>query len=237
MKHTKHHLASVVLVFTGAASSCLGALNWEGSSGVFMNPIAYPIAQKKVETAVHYIDLDNLGSIETFSVTGGIAPNVDLGFTRLTTDANGVRDQNILHAKWQFVKETPQAPAVAAWVLYRDTVGGKSSADIGLTATKVIPIGKNPLILEGGVRSTKAIGNGLFGFSSNRKLQLDAAIAYFVTKNVIIGTEYREQPDSRNWTDVAVRYQATKDLNIDLGIANFAPGINNQVALGVTYAF
>jgi hypothetical protein len=58
----------------------------------------------------------------------------------------------------------------------------------------------------------------------------------FVTPKLAIGTEFKQQINANTWKDLAVRYVVSKNLNIDAGIADLAPGLRNQYALGLTWS-
>lgn len=213
------------------------ALNWEGQTGVFLNPLAYTAAEGTHEVSGHFISVDSAGSVKSLSYTAGLKGNVELGYTRVFTDVAGVNDQNIVHAKWQFLPERDETPAVAVWALYRDAESGGSGTDFGVAATKIVMAGDKPLVLDLGVRYTDASGHGLFGFTGDEKLKLEGSIAYFVLPNLAVGAEFRQQPGTRTWKDLAVRYVVNEHLNIDVGLADLGPTIDNQLALGFTYAW
>lgn len=227
--------AALALGLLAASLAANAQLNWEGQGGVFLNPLAYPTPPGTVQASTHYIDLDRLGSVTTFSVSGGLAGGLELGYTRITSTAAGVRDQNVLPIKWRFAAETADLPAAAVTLIYRDLVGGKNATDIGLVGTKVLTLGATPVVVIVGARLTKGLGVGLFGVGDRTRLKWEASAAAFVTKRVALGLEVKEQIAGTTWTAVALRYDAGGDWNVDLGVANFGPAINNQFAVGVTW--
>lgn len=226
----------VVLAVMMTAGSAHAALNLEGQSGVFLNSLAYTTPTGKAEVSSHYVNMDNLGSISTFNVNTGLSRDLELGFTRLSSAVSGVNDQNVLLAKWQFKKETKSIPAVAFWTISRNLSGGSGSTDFGVSATKLLNFGKFPTVVDLGVRSTKGLGLGLFGFSDDRKLKLEGSFATFVTKNFAVGAEFKQQIGADAWTDIAFRYVASDSLNIDAGIADLGAGLGNQIALAATWS-
>ncbi len=223
------------LAFAVVSPAAFGALGLEGQSGIFVNPWAYTVAPEKTEAAVHFVSLDSAGNVTTYNVTRGLKGGVEIGYTRIASSVTGVSDQNVIHAKWQFLKEQKTLPAVSVWALNRDLAGG-SSPDFGLTATKFIA-GQNPLVVSVGVRSTKAVGLGLFGFADEKKTKLEASAALGVTKKLWLATEVKQQIGIRTWKDIAVRYNLNPHLNLDAGLANLGPTIDNQLALAATWAF
>lgn len=223
--------------FALAAAPARAALNWEGQSGVFMNALAFTLGANKTEAGYHFIDLDSVGNIHTASVTHGLGGKAEVGYTRVFTDVPGVNDQNIVHAKYQFLPETKDTPAAAVWVLHRDLVGAGSTTDYGVLASKVLSVIKDhPVIVSLGARSTKSLAQGLYGIG-DREMRFDGLVAVFVTQNLIVGGEFRQQVGSEAWGDIAARYIVNKNLNVDVGLANFGKGFRNQLALGATWAF
>jgi hypothetical protein len=220
-----------------AALPAAAQLSWDGQSGVFLNTLAFAAPRGSVQGASHYINLDPAGYLVTYGVAAGLRNGIEVGITRVNSHVTSVADQNVLQAKWQFVTETPVVPAAAAWATNRTIIGVGDATDVGITATKVLPVPKHPVIVSLGLRSTKALGNGLFGIAANRKVKWEGDAAVFVTSKLIVGGEFREQIAGRTWTDFAVRYLATDRLNVDVGVANFAPGLSSQVAAGLTWRF
>ncbi len=226
--------ATLVVLLALAADRSSAQLNWEGQGGVFLNALPFTTAPGRYEASTHYINLDRLGEVTTFSVAAGLRGNVEIGLTRITSGVSGVPSQNVVPVKWFFQTETPTRPAVAATLIARDLVGVGGATDLGLSAAKVVKIGTSTVLLDLGVRSTKVVGNGLFGKASGARIKWEGSAAVFVTKTLILGTEFKEQIGGRTWTDLALRYIASDRVNVDLGVANFGPAINNQVAVGVT---
>lgn len=232
---TATRLLLIAAVIVSVAAPAGAQLNYQGQGGVFINPLAYPTASGKLEVATHYIDLDGLGALSTYSLTKGIGKGVEIGYTRFASHVSGVNSQNLLHAKWQLISETPTRPAVAFSVLDRNLVGGANSAEAAVIASKAIPLGQQTLILDLGFRGTKAVGDGLFGIHNSWGTKWEGAAALALNKNVIVGTEFRQQIDGRSWSDIALRFTVNDHLNLDLGVANFAPGLNRQIAAGITW--
>ncbi len=218
-----------------AGAPVFGALNLEGQSGVFLNSLAYTLPANQMEVASHYVNLDVLGDVATYNFSLGVKDNLEFGFTQITSDVGSVADQSVLLAKYNVAKESKKSPAVSLWTIRRELEGGSSALDLGVIATKVYTVGKRPLIVDIGVRSTKALGLGLFGIGDDRELKWEGAVGYMVTPKLCIATEQKQQIDGETWKDIAVRYHASKHLNIDAGVADLGPGIDNQVAFALTW--
>jgi|GEM_PF-2792435 len=228
---------TILLATILSTGNAFAALHLEGQSGIFLNSIAYPVAPSKIEASVHYVDLDPLGSIYTESIAFGLKDNVELGYTHISSNVTGVKDQSLFVGKWQFAPETKQIPALSFLAAQRSLDGNGSSLDYGLSATKVVLIDKKPLVLDLGIRNTKAVGIGLFGWSKDRKWKSEGSFAYFILPNVAVGSEFKQQIDGQTWRDIALRYVASSSLNVDFGIADLGSAIDNQVALAVTHAW
>ncbi len=113
---------------------------------------------------------------------------------------------------------------------------GKHGTDVYLSATKLLLA--QGLLLNVTLRATKANQNGLLGFggaaSDRYSLQPEASIAYLLSKQWVIGAEYRSKPDKLNpsvlgaglreqdWKDVFVAWAPSKRVSltaayVDLG--------------------
>ena len=114
----------------------------------------------------------------------------------------------------------------------------RSGVDVYVSATKLF-LGSG-LLVNGTLRATKANQNGLLGFgsveSSSYSLQPEFSIAYLVSKNVVVGAEYRFMRNklalptptgnglrSEDWKDIFVAWAPTKNISltlayVDLGV-------------------
>ncbi len=228
-------LAAIIL--SALSGPCLAALDFEGQTGVFLNDLAYTAKASSIETSAHTVDLGSLGTVSTYNLDFGLQSNLELGFTRYVSAVTGVKDQDVFQGKWQFLAEKNSTPAVAVWALNRNLTNGPNDFEFGATATKVLPVVKqHPLILDLGVRATKSLGLGLFGVGDSRQARFEGTAAVFLTKKLVLGTEFKQQIDARAWHDIALRYVASPSFNIDAGIANFSSALDSQWALALTYA-
>lgn len=107
-------------------------------------------------------------------------------------------------------------------------VGGKQShgTDFLVSATKVV-LSKS-LVIDATVRFTKANQFGLLGFGgdkhSSRTAQFEGSVGRLVTRNLLLGVEYRTKPNNLNF--------AREDASYDL-FAAWAVG--HRVALTAAY--
>jgi len=181
-------LATVLL----APAAILNAqsLNFEGVTGVYLNPFAYtaPSTEKGLgmpSVAWHILDGGNvLGNFNTLSVTEGAFNRLEFGYTRDVHSQGGnalspvwSSGFNVVHAKFVVVPENAGKrnwlPAVSAGFIERAgvrNVGGylsaktTNNADFYLVASKTVTQVKGlPFILSGGVKDTNASLWGLAG--------------------------------------------------------------------------
>jgi hypothetical protein len=78
-------------------------------------------------------------------------------------------------------------------------------------------------LLHGGLRYSRAAQLGFLGYggaSTDRKWTAEAAVAFFPTREIAIGTEYRQMPDiipgipEDDWKDIFVAWFPNKHINI-----------------------
>ncbi len=122
-------------------------------------------------------------------------------------------------------KHNLDAPIIAA-------VGGRhaSGTDIYVAATKLLL--RQSILLGTTVRYTKANQNGLLGFGgdrgANRTVQVESTIGYQISRQLIVGGEYRWKPDNlsfareNDWKTAYAAYAISKNLTataayVDLG--------------------
>ena len=126
-----------------------------------------------------------------------------------------------------------------------NTLGAKrSGTDFYVSATKLF-LGQS-LLLNGTLRATKANQNGLLGYGAslggsqnNYSLQPELSVGYLLSKNVVVGAEYRFMRNqlvnagqaaglgnglrAQDWKDLYVAWAPTKNLSftlayVDLGV-------------------
>ena len=95
----------------------------------------------------------------------------------------------------------------------------RSGTDLYVSATKLF-LGQS-LLLNGTLRATKANQNGLLGYGSNGgngySLQPEFSVGYLLSKNIVVGAEYRSMRDKLQLATPAgngLRGDAWKDLYI-----------------------
>ena len=175
--------------------------------------------------------------------TGGTGALLGLGegFT-FTQDVVGVKVKLIGDAVYGQDRWLPQ---VAVGVQHKSNdqgaviaaVGGRDDegTDVYIAATMLFL--SESLLVNGTVRWTKANQTGLLGFGGDRnndiEPQFEGSVGYLVTRNLLVGAEYRTRPDNLGFAaeddafDVYAAYAFNKHVSltaayVDLGsIATF----------------
>lgn len=232
---TYTYIAIAVVTIISASVAC-AQVNWEGQTGVFLNPLAFDLSQNKLETSAHYLSLEPAGSLTTYGLTYGAFQNFEVGLTRAELAVGGLTSLDILHGKyvWAGKNGSPNL-GVGATVRLTES-GGPTTTDFYAVATKVFP-SKTPVIASLTVRNTNALGNGLFGKDTDRTFQLGGFLGVQATKRLIVGAEYYGQPKADDWLDLAARYIADDKTFVDVGLARINDTFDNQFAVAVTHVF
>ena len=136
-------------------------------------------------------------------------------------------------------------PQVAVGVQYKTNdqgaviaaVGGQDDegVDLYVAATKLFLA--ESLLVNGTLRWTEANQTGLLGFGGDAEgdpsLQFEGSVGWLVSRNLVIGAEYRTKPDNlsfaeeEDWMDIYAAWAINKNLSVtaawaDLGsIATF----------------
>ena len=182
-------------------------LGWEGSTGVFITPLAYtaaPSEGKKIANpaiAYHYLDGGPvLGQFSQFSITSGALGRSEFGYTH-TFHATGSNTSlsplwtdgfDTFHGKILLVKEnsgkTKWVPAISVGGVARiqvRNVGGvltskdTSNGDAYLAASKTVTQVKHlPFLVSAGVRGTNAQLFGLGGNAPNFSARAFGSVAF-----------------------------------------------------------
>jgi hypothetical protein len=209
MKRTSIFVYGVaVLALAAGAPAWAQSLNWEGQTGVFITPLAYPAASpanniSKPIVAYHFLNAGPvLGNFHTASVTAGLFKRAEFGYTRAFHQEGGTAGLsplwnggfNIVHGKVNLVPENAGKqnwlPAVSAGFVARNGIENVSgslahtrynSGDFYVVATKTVTQTKKlPLVLNLGYKATNASVFGLAGVAPAYKGRLFGAAAFVV---------------------------------------------------------
>jgi len=145
-------------------------------------------------------------------------------------------------------------PAISIGAIHKDTTRfapgiDTNSEDYYVVATKLITQLPRPVLLSGGILSTRGRVTGVFGYDKDRKTTGFGNIDVVLPWNLIVGFEYKQSPHYSDWRDADywethVAWTATKNLMlvaafVDAGSAHSGDkvGLGTGTVLSVQYAF
>ena len=168
------------------------------------------------------------------------------------------------NARLQLLKEgefgTKWIPALTAGVHYKNNdgisqvnnqLGGalkgigiqdRDGEDVTLYASKLLTFLPRPVLLEAGGRATKGAWTGFAGFTEHYSYLFEGNVVVFVTGNLALAAEYRQQPNdytptplikaSGDWWTIDAAYVVNPHLTLAVGYGHFG-GVLNHEANGV----
>ena len=126
-------------------------------------------------------------------------------------------------------------------------ITGHDGEDVTLYASKMFTQLPRPVLLELGGRATEGVWNGLAGFTDHYSFLFEGNIVVFITKQLALAAEYRQQPNdytpiavggksligsSGDWWTIDAAYVVNKHLTVAAGYGHFG-GVLNHDANGV----
>jgi hypothetical protein len=185
--------------------------------------------------------------------------------------ADEVQLHNI-NARFQILKEgefdSKWVPAVTAGVHYKyndgisevnhETGGALAAAGIShddgvdytLYASKLFPQLPRPVLVELGGRATQGVWEGLGGFTGGYNFVFEGNVVVFVTGNLALAAEYKQQPrdyqaigslvkSAGDWWTIDAAYVANKHLTLAVGYGHFGNVLNHEAngVWGITAKF
>jgi len=269
-------LVVVAVLLTKNAFAGTPFLNLEGVGGVAFNPLAY-LADSDSEDShlkagktyiigkprfgAWYVSLDK---VKVDWTTIGVADTffkrleVSYGYETIAQDNQTTKRKNNLGAKLLLLPEnafnTKFLPAVSVGSIFKHTSNAgagvdATGADYYLVATKLITQLPRPVLLSGGVLSTKGRVTGVFGFDKDRAETLFGNIDVVLPWNFIAGFEYKQGArfsdfKNANYWDAHLAWTPNKNLSLILAYVNAGSykssnvtGLGNGVVLSAQYAF
>ncbi|MDM8560171.1 DUF3034 family protein [Candidatus Parabeggiatoa sp. HSG14] len=153
----------------------------------------------------------------------------------------GKIDLDVLGVKVKVLDMNETMPAVAVGLQFKKTnvsdmfLNPRGADDTGVdfyvAATKVMPIGKRKLLLNGTLRATKANQIGILGFGSkwedSYSAMFEGSAGIFLNDKTVVGVEYRMKPDNievnreDDWGDLFFAYFPTPNMAIVAAAAVF----------------
>jgi hypothetical protein len=251
--------------------------NLEGVGGIAFNPLAYTAGNKTEDFNNHgKFSFDNFitskPQVGTWYValpqtkidwaTGSIAQTffnrleISYGFENVQVPNLQHIEKNSFGLKALLLEEKDYLPAISAGTIFKhtnfDTPKGVSNegVDAYVVATKLIkhtfPL---PVLISGGILSTKGRTTGVLGFDKNRDELFFGNIDVLPLENVAVGIEYRQGAhyhdfkDSDYW-DVHLAWFVNKNFSLALAYVNTGDpkskvktGLGDGVVLSAQYAF
>ncbi len=126
------------------------------------------------------------------------------------------------------------------------TVAGikdNDGVDFTLYASKMFTQLPRPVLLELGGRATKGVWNGLAGFTDNYSFLFEGNVVVFVTSNLALAAEYKQQANdytpiigpggplvgkSGDWWTLDAAYVVNKHFTVAAGYGHFGGVLNHQ---------
>ncbi|MFA5264681.1 MAG: DUF3034 family protein [Opitutaceae bacterium] len=174
----------------------------------------------------------------------------------------------VLSARLQLVAESESVPAITVGVHYKSNDGiDRINADLGgllrasrvakdsgtdftLYASKFFKSTPAPLLLNAGLRLTKAAHVGLLGFTEDSSLVFEGNAVVFLTGNFALAVEYRQKPNKYapigtlvqpedDWWTFDAAYVVNSHLTVAAGYGHFGSVLNHAAngVWGVTTKF
>jgi len=136
------------------------------------------------------------------------------------------------------VRDAVKASA-GADVLGSAGLSADSGADFTLYAYKLITQLPRPVLLEAGGRATRAVWDGLAGFTSSYSFVFEGNAVVFVTSNIALAAEYKQQPNDYkavgslvrsegDWWTVDAAYVVNPHLTLAVGYGHFGNVLNHE---------
>jgi len=269
-------IAVVAVSLTRNSFAGVPFVNLEGVGGVAFNPLAYLADSDDEDSHLKLGKTDIIGkprfgtwcvSLDkvkvdwtTIGVTDTLFKRLEVsyGYETIAQDNASTKRKNNLGAKLLLLPEnsfnTKFLPAISVGSIFKHAsnigLGTDSSGpDYYLVATKLITQLPQPVLLSGGVLSTKAKVTGVFGFDKDRDEILFGNIDIVLPWNFIVGFEYKQGArysdfKNANYWDAHIAWTPNKNLSLILAYvdagsykSSSVAGLGNGVVLSAQYAF
>ena len=118
-------------------------------------------------------------------------------------------------------------------------VSQDDGVDFTLYASKLFTQLPRPVLVELGGRATEGVWNGLLGFTDSYNFLFEGNVVVFVTDNIALAAEYRQQPTdytavpgligkAGDWWTIDAAYVVNKHLTLAVGYGHFGTVLNNE---------
>lgn len=262
----------VLVVFSFGVSLAYAGVpltNLEGVGGVAFNPLAYPANRNadpnsgaskffgRPQIGGWRVSLDD-SNIDwtTFGVADTLWNRLELSYgnEKINPESGSTIHKNNFGAKLLLLEETNVLPAISVGSILKDSTIENGDVDnrgidFYIVATKMITKLPVPVLLSGGLLSTKGRVTGVHGFDDKRDEVFFGNIDIIPLKNVALGFEYRQGPNYGDWKDANywdahLAWFVTNNLTlvvayVDAGDINSKDkvGLGNGVVFSAQYAF
>ncbi|MEI6972622.1 MAG: DUF3034 family protein [bacterium] len=246
--------------------------NLQGVGGVAFNPLAYPAGQNKgsnsweqviskPQVGSWYVHL-NESDINWNAIGGAVSLfdrlELSYGYEAIAISGGPSIDKNNIGAKLNLVPENAGGygfvPALSVGTIWKQTSkvlvpGADDKAfDFYLVATKLITQTPLPVLVSGGLLSSKEYVTGVAGFDSDSKITGFANVEVILPYGLALGGEFKQGEkyatfENANYWDVSLAWMATKNLTlavayVDTGKNQASPfGLGSGTVLSAQYAF
>jgi hypothetical protein len=262
----------LTVIFMNAISKAGVPLNnLEGVGGIAFNPLAYPAGTaldqndssfanilSKPQLGAWYV---HLGDSDIDWTTFGISETffkrleVSYGYETIAIEAADNIYKNNFGAKFLLVEESDIIPAISVGTVFKSTTYNvpdsvdDSGIDYYLVATKIIKELPKPVLLSGGIISTKGQTLGVLGFNKDSDNSFFGNIDVLPLSNIAIGLEYRQGAEfdsfkNANYWNAHLAWFANKNLTMVGAFVNAGDtestskvGLGDGVVLSLQYAF
>lgn len=246
----------------------------QGNGGVAFNPLAYLAGQNQDTTVSNSWDsvlskpqfgawYVSLGSVNFDWTAIGAAETffnrleVSYGYETIAQDGQNTIHKDNVGAKLLLIPENAGnnawVPAVSVGTLYKSTdyspAANDAAFDYYVVATKLITQLPRPVLISGGVLSTKEQVTGVFGFNDQRDLTLFGNIDILPTSYLALGLEYKQGAQfdtfkNADYWDAHVAWFVNKNLTLVAAYVNAGDetsttetGLGDGLVLSAQYAF
>lgn len=222
--------------------------------------ITYKDVFSKPQFGVWYV---NLNDVNIDWTTIGVAETffkrleVSYGHETIAPAGNNIHKNNVgaklllLPENFNDLKFIPAVSVGSIWKHSNNVGPGVDDNDFDIygVATKLITQTPRPVLLSGGVLSTKGWVTGALGFDKDRKETLFANVDILPLDNVAVGFEFKQGAKFKdfknaNYWDAHVAWFANKNLSLVAAYVNSGDskstsrvGLGDGVVLSAQYAF
>jgi len=245
----------------------------QGNGGVAFNPLAYLAGQNqdaaasnswdnvlsKPQFGAWYVSLGNVNvDWTTIAAAETFFNRLELsyGYETIAQDGQNTIHKDNLGAKLLLIPENAGnnawVPAVSVGTLYKSTdyaTANDAAFDYYVVATKLITQLSRPVLISGGILSTKEQVTGVYGFNDQRDLTLFGNIDVLPTSWLALGLEYKQGATfdtfkNADYWDAHAAWFVNKNLTLVAAYVNAGDetsttetGLGDGLVLSAQYAF